>query len=412
MIEVEKWLHSRIGLNFRSGLGRMQRAVDLLENPEQSYPVIHVTGTNGKGSTIAFMRELFVSHDKKVGTFTSPHIVSIHDRICINGQPISDADFIRLADQVKTMEQELLKTHDQLSFFELLTLIALLYFKEQKVDLVLLEVGIGGLLDTTNVVTGEISVITSIGLDHQETLGDSLEAIAEQKAGIFKSGKSAVVANLRSEAQMVCQKIAEDLGVTLYQADQDFSFKDGQFSSSLAELSQLKLGLEGIYQEENAALALQAFLLFMAQRDEKVDQEAVRAALQATKWAGRLEAITEHIYLDGAHNLPALERLVEFIQEKIQQGYQPQILFGALKRKDYSGMLTYLTEHLPDIALYVTSFDYQGSLEEQDFGDYTSIASYRDFIDNFESSAEEKDLLFVTGSLYFISEVRAYLVNV
>ena len=409
MFEVEKWLHSRIGLNFRSGLGRMQRAVDLLGNPEETYPIIHVTGTNGKGSTIAFMRELFVSHGKKVGTFTSPHIVSIHDRICINGEPISDDDFISLAEQVKTMEQRLLETHDQLSFFELLTLIALLYFKEKEVDLVLLEVGIGGLLDTTNVVTGEIAIITSIGLDHQETLGDSLVAIAEQKAGIFKPGKSAVIANLTSEAQLVCQKTATDLGVTLYQADQDFSFRNGNFSSSLAEFNHLILGLEGAYQEENAALALQAFLLFMAQRDEKVNQEAVRAALQATTWAGRLEAITEHIYLDGAHNLPALERLVEFIQEKIQQGYQPHILFGALKRKDYSGMLTYLTEHLPDIALYVTSFDYQGSLEEQDFGDYTSIASYRDFIDNFESSAGEQDLLFVTGSLYFISEVRACL---
>ena len=407
MFEVEKWLHSRIGLNFRSGLGRMQRAVDLLGNPEQTYPIIHVTGTNGKGSTIAFMRELFVAHGKTVGTFTSPHIVSIHDRICINGEPISDEDFIRLADQVKAMEQRLLETHDQLSFFELLTLIALLYFREQEVELVLLEVGIGGLLDTTNIVTGEIAIITSIGLDHQETLGDSLVAIAEQKAGIFKPGKSAVIANLASEAQLVCQRTATDLGVSLYQADQDFSFKNGHFSSSLANLNQLKLGLEGAYQEENAALALQAFLLFMAQRDEKVNQEAVRVALQATKWAGRLEAVTEHIYLDGAHNLPALERLVEFIQEKIQQGYQPHILFGALKRKDYSGMLTYLTEHLPDVALYVTSFDYQGSLEEQDFGDYTSIASYRDFIDNFEASAQEKDLLFVTGSLYFISEIRA-----
>jgi len=409
MIEVEKWLHSRIGLNFRSGLGRMQRAVDLLGNPEQTYPIIHVTGTNGKGSTIAFMRELFVAHGKTVGTFTSPHIVSIHDRICINGEPISDEDFIRLADQVKAMEQRLLETHDQLSFFELLTLIALLYFKEQKVDLVLLEVGIGGLLDTTNVVTGEIAIITSIGLDHQETLGDSLTAIAEQKAGIFKPGNSAVIANLAPESQLVCQRTANDLGVTLYQANKDFSFRNGNFSSSLADFNHLILGLEGAYQEENAALALQAFLLFMVQRNEKVDQEAVRAALQATKWAGRLEAVTEHIYLDGAHNLPALERLVEFIQEKIQQGYQPHILFGALKRKDYSGMLTYLAEHLPDVALYVTSFDYQGSLEEQDFGDYTSIASYRDFIDNFEASAQEKDLLFVTGSLYFISEVRACL---
>ena len=407
MFEVEKWLHSRIGLNFRSGLGRIQEAVNLLGNPEQSYPIIHVTGTNGKGSTIAFMRELFISHDKKVGTFTSPHIVSIHDRICINGQPIADKDFIRLVDQIKVMEKTLLQTHDQLSFFELLTLIALLHFKEQEVDLVLLEVGIGGLLDTTNVVTGEIAVITSIGLDHQETLGDSLAAIAEQKSGIFKPGKSAVIANLAPEAQLVCQKTATNLGVSLYQANKDFSFRNGNFSSSLADFNHLILGLEGAYQEENAALALQAFLLFMVQRNEKVDQEAVRAALQATKWAGRLEAVTEHIYLDGAHNLPALERLVEFIQEKIQQGYQPQILFGALKRKDYSGMLTYLTEHLPDVALYVTSFDYQGSLEEQDFGDYTSIASYRDFIDNFESSAGEQDLLFVTGSLYFISEVRA-----
>ena len=411
MFEVEKWLHSRIGLNFRSGLGRMQRAVDLLGNPEQTYPIIHVTGTNGKGSTIAFMRELFVSHGKTVGTFTSPHIVSIHDRICINGQPISDQDFIRLAEQVKTMEQRLLETHDQLSFFELLTVIALLYFKEQGVDLVLLEVGIGGLLDTTNVVTGEIAVITSIGLDHQETLGNSLEEIAEQKAGIFKPGRAAVIANLAPEAQLVCQKIAEDLDVTLYQADRDFSFKSGDFSSSIANLSRLKLGLEGSYQEENAALALQAFLLFMTERGEKVNEEAIRRALKTTSWAGRLEAVTEHIYLDGAHNLPALERLVEFIQEKIQQGYQPQILFGALKRKDYSGMLGYLTAHLPDTALYVTSFDYQGSLEEQDLSGYHRVASYRDFIDDFEKSAGEKDLLFVTGSLYFISEVRAYLIK-
>ena len=411
MFEVEKWLHSRIGLNFRSGLGRMQKAVDLLGNPEQTYPIIHVTGTNGKGSTIAFMRELFVSHGKKVGTFTSPHIVSIHDRICINGQPISDADFIRIADQVKEMELKLLETHDQLSFFELLTLIALLYFKEQEVDLVLLEVGIGGLLDTTNVVTGEIAVITSIGLDHQETLGNSLEEIAEQKAGIFKQGRAAVIANLAPEAQLVCQKIAEDLDVTLYQADRDFSFKSGHFSSSLADLTRLKLGLEGTYQEENAALALQAFLLFMTERGEKVNEEAIRRALETTSWAGRLEAVMEHIYLDGAHNLPALERLVEFIQEKIQQGYQPQILFGALKRKDYSGMLSYLTDHLPDTALYVTSFDYQGSLEEQDLSGYHRVASYRDFIDDFEKSAGEKDLLFVTGSLYFISEVRAYLIK-
>ena len=404
MFEVEEWLHSRIGLNFRSGLGRMQEAVDLLGNPEKSYPIIHVTGTNGKGSTIAFMRELFMGHGKKVATFTSPHIVSINDRICINGQPIADADFIRLANQVKEMEKTLLQTHDQLSFFELLTLIAFLYFREQEVDLVLLEVGIGGLLDTTNVVTGEIAVITSIGLDHQETLGDSLEEIAEQKAGIFKAGKKAVIAKLPPEARLVCQKKAESLAVDLYQAGQDFS-------SSLANLSQLKIGLEGAYQQENAALALQTFLLFMREEKEIVDEQLVRQALEKTHWAGRLERIRPQIYLDGAHNLPALTRLVEFIKEKEQEGYRPQILFGALKRKNYQGMLAYLTENLPQVELKVTGFDYQGSLDETDVTGYHVIPSYREFISDFEARADAQDLLFVTGSLYFISEVRGYLLG-
>ncbi|UJD02811.1 bifunctional folylpolyglutamate synthase/dihydrofolate synthase [Streptococcus oralis] len=411
MFEVEEWLHSRIGLNFRSGLGRMQQAVDLLGNPEKTYPIIHVTGTNGKGSTIAFMRELFVAHGKKVGTFTSPHIISINDRICINGQPIADEDFIRTANQVKEMEKTLLETHDQLSFFELLTLIALLYFKEQDVDLVLLEVGIGGLLDTTNVVTGEIAVITSIGLDHQETLGDSLEEIAEQKAGIFKAGKKAVIAKLAPEAELVCQKRAKELDVALYRAGQDFALKAGDFSSRLASFSRLEIGLEGTYQQENAALALQTFLLFMASREEGVEEELVRQALQETHWAGRLERIRPHIYLDGAHNLPALTRLVEFIQGKIQQGYQVRILFGALKRKDYQGMLGYLSEQLPQVELKVTGFDYQGSLDEKDVAGYDLIPSYGDFISEFEEKANDQNLLFVTGSLYFISEVRAGLVG-
>ena len=411
MFEVEEWLHSRIGLNFRSGLGRMQRAVDLLGNPEKTYPIIHVTGTNGKGSTIAFMRELFVAHGKKVGTFTSPHIISINDRICINGQPIADEDFIRTANQVKDMEKTLLETHDQLSFFELLTLIALLYFEEQDVDLVLLEVGIGGLLDTTNVVTGEIAVITSIGLDHQETLGDSLEEIAEQKAGIFKAGKKALIAKLAPEAELVCQKRAKELDVALYRAGQDFTLKDSNFSSRLASFSRLEIGLEGTYQQENAALALQTFLLFMASREEGVEEELVRQALKETYWAGRLERIRPQIYLDGAHNLPALTRLVEFIQGKIQQGYQVRILFGALKRKDYQGMLGYLTEQLPQVKLKVTGFDYQGSLDEKDVAGYDLIPSYGDFISEFEEKANDQNLLFVTGSLYFISEVRASLVG-
>ena len=184
---------------------------------------------------------------------------------------------------------------------------------------------------------------------------------------------------------------------------------NGDFSSSLGNLSQLKIGLEGAYQQENAALALQTFLLFMREGKEVVDEQVVRQALEKTHWAGRLERIRPQIYLDGAHNLPALTRLVEFVREKEQEGYRPQILFGALKRKDYQGMLGYLIENLPQVEVKVTGFDYQGSLDDTDVTGYDIIPSYREFISNFEARADTQDLLFITGSLYFISEVRAYL---
>ena len=204
MNEIETWLESRIGLNFRSGLERMRQAISLLDHPEENYPIIHVTGTNGKGSSIAFMSQLFAEHKKKVGTFTSPHMVSIYDRICVNHKPISDKDFVRIGRRIQAMERKLLQTQDPLSYFEILTLIALLYFEEEQVDVALIEVGIGGLLDATNVVIGDVAVVTSVGLDHQETLGDSIVAIAEQKAGIFKKKERAVIGPLAEEARRVC----------------------------------------------------------------------------------------------------------------------------------------------------------------------------------------------------------------
>ena len=409
MNEIEEWLNSRIGLNFRSGLGRMQQAVALLGNPERSYPTIHVTGTNGKGSTIAFIRQLFAGHGRKTGSFTSPHMISIHDRICINGQPIASADFIRLGQEVQKMEEELLKSHDQLSYFEILTLIAFLYFKEQEVDIALIEVGIGGLLDTTNVITGDIAVISSVGLDHQETLGRSLTAIADQKAGIFKPGRLAVIGPLPEEARLVCEQRTQELGIELYQYGRDFSLTNQSFSNSTMTLSNLELGLKGGYQEENAGLALQAFLLFMQQQGWEIDPARIRTALQETRWAGRLEEAGPGIYLDGAHNLPALERLVEFIQS--QNDKECLLLFGALKRKDYSAMLAYLREALPDVQLTITSFSDGDSLGQDEVEGFLYTEDYRQLIQNFQERQNDNQLLFITGSLYFIAEVRAYLTS-
>ncbi|BBD43289.1 bifunctional folylpolyglutamate synthase/dihydrofolate synthase [Streptococcus anginosus] len=406
MNEIETWLESRIGLNFRSGLERMRQAISLLDHPEENYPIIHVTGTNGKGSTIAFMSQLFVQHEKKVGTFTSPHMASIHDRICINHEPISDNDFIRIGHRIQAMEKQLLQP---LSYFEILTLMALLYFNEEQVEVALIEVGIGGLLDTTNVLTGDIAVVTSVGLDHQETLGDSIVAIAEQKAGIFKEKKIAVIGPLAEEARRVCELRAKKLDVVLYEYGRDFSFSKGQFFSSDVNIPHLKLSLVGTYQEENAAVALQSFLLFMGQHSWQVKIELVRKALQQTHWAGRLEYFERGIYLDGAHNLPALSRLVEFILQ--QERKEIFLLFGALKRKNYQGMLSYLQQELPHVQLFVTTFEDDGAANEQDFTNGLYIAFYQDFIEQFIKSANDNQLLFVTGSLYFIAEVRAFLLE-
>ena len=409
MNQIEEWMNSRIGLNFRSGLGRMQQAVKLLGDSYEAVPMIHVTGTNGKGSTIAFMRQLFQQHGLKVGSFTSPHIVSMHDRICINGQPISDQDLIRLGQRIQAMESQLLETHDQLSYFEIITLLAFLYFHEQEVDLALIEVGIGGLLDTTNVITGEVAVITSVGLDHQETLGGSLEAIATQKAGIFKAGKPAVIGPLAEEAEQVCIEKAQATGCALARYGDDFQLVKGVFQDARYRFDSLKIGLNGAYQEENAAVALEAFLLFMEQRGLAVDENSVREALQATSWPGRLENFGQGVYLDGAHNPHAIHRLVEYARTFSDK--RVKILFGALKRKDYQGMLEIFSRDLPEADLTVTTFAYGEVVQEADGLDYPYVADFRDYLQDFYSRQAGQEVLFVTGSLYFISEVRAYLLE-
>ena len=409
MNKIEQWMNSRIGLNFRSGLDRMEQAVSLLGRPDKAYPILHVTGTNGKGSTIAFLRQLLMAHEKKVGTFTSPHMISIHDRICIGDQPISDEDFTRIGQEVQQMEQTLLQTQDQLSYFEIICLMALLYFKEQAVDVVLLEVGIGGLLDTTNVVTGEIAVITSVGLDHQETLGGTIAEIAQQKAGIFKKGKKAVVGPLPAEATAVCQDRAEQLDVDLHAFQNDFGLEQDRFWNENVDLVLPSLGLKGDYQRENAAVALEAFLLYMESLDEEVDMEQVKHALQETRWPGRLELFGDQVYLDGAHNPHAMLRLIEFANSLA--GKRVKILFGALKRKDYRGMLQTLQAGLPEAELILTTFHYGEVVAQGDRQDLPYVADYKAYIKEFMDQSRPDEVLFVTGSLYFIAEVRAFLLE-
>ncbi|HEM3969845.1 TPA: bifunctional folylpolyglutamate synthase/dihydrofolate synthase [Streptococcus suis] len=400
---LENWLNTKQGQVFHYKMEKIEYALELLGNPQFAVPVIHVAGTNGKGSTIAFLRQLFQVHGLHVGSFVSPHMVSVHDRICINSQPISDPDFQRYLQKVYDLEQEVATRYEPFRYFEVMVLIMFLYFEAQQPDVALVEVGIGGLLDTTNVVAPALSVITSIGMDHQDLLGSTLGEIAEQKAGIIKESVPVVLGPLCPETTAICRHIAQDKQASVYQFCQEFTYKAGHFSNTDIDLSELVLGLAGHYQEENAAVALQTFLLYMTNIQKDIQPQLIQQALAQTSWPGRLELVVQEpkIYLDGAHNVPAIERLLEFIQV---QDEPVTILFSALRRKDFQEMLELLEEKLPHTALVLTSFAYDGALAEENRQGRDYVENYQQFIEDWQSDGH--GILIVTGSLYFISEVR------
>ncbi|HEM5055314.1 TPA: bifunctional folylpolyglutamate synthase/dihydrofolate synthase [Streptococcus suis] len=400
---LENWLNTKQGQVFHYKMEKIEYALELLGNPQFAVPVIHVAGTNGKGSTIAFLRQLFQAHGLRVGSFVSPHMVSVHDRICIDSQPISDHDFQCYLQKVYDLEQEVAARYEPFRYFEVMVLIMFLYFQDQQPDLALVEVGIGGLLDTTNVVAPALSVITSIGMDHQDLLGSTLREIAEQKAGIIKENVPVVLGPLCPETTAICRHIAQDKQASVYQFGQEFTYKAGQFSNTDLELSELVLSLAGHHQEENAAVALQTFLLYMTNIQKDIQPQLIKQALAQTSWPGRLELVAQEpkIYLDGAHNVPAIERLLDFIQE---QDEPVAILFSALRRKDFQEMLELLDEKLPHTALVLTSFAYDGALAEENRQGRDYVENYQQFIEDWQSS--KQGILIVTGSLYFISEVR------
>ncbi|HEM6372437.1 TPA: bifunctional folylpolyglutamate synthase/dihydrofolate synthase [Streptococcus suis] len=400
---LENWLNTKQGQVFHYKMEKIEYALELLGNPQFAVPVIHVAGTNGKGSTIAFMRQLFQAHGLRVGSFVSPHMVSVHDRICIDSQPISDHDFQHYLQKVYDLEQKVAARYEPFRYFEVMVLIMFFYFQDQQPHVVLVEVGIGGLLDTTNVVAPALSVITSIGMDHQDLLGSTLREIAEQKAGIIKQNVPVVLGPLCPETTAICRQIALDKQAPVYQFGQEFTYKAGQFSNAAQDLSELVLGLAGPHQEENAAVALQTFLLYMASIQKDIQPQLIQQALAQTSWPGRLELVAQEptIYLDGAHNVPAIERLIEFIQE---QEEPVTILFSALRRKDFQEMLELLEEKLPHTPIVLTSFVYDGALSEENRQGREYVENYQQFIEDWQSAGQ--GILIVTGSLYFISEVR------
>jgi len=416
---IQEWLKKSEGIPRKHGLYRMEAILEALGNPERELKSIHIAGTNGKGSTAAMVTAFAKAHGLRVGTFTSPHMDSIRERIQLDGVPLGEESFWQAASVVREVENRLFEEWGAFNYFEILTAMMFVVFQQEAVDLAIIEVGIGGLLDNTNVGHPLVSVITTIGLDHQDLLGSTLEEITAQKAGIIKSGQQVVVGPVTRECMDVIREIASEKGATVQAFGEDFSLVEDSYQDTVLTISLKQLALNGAFQKENTTVAIRAFRSWMDATGRSVQTKLVESALPIVSWQGRMEVLQETplVMIDGAHNLPAIERLVQNMTARV--GKKQTLLFSALTRKDSQQMLLRLQESLPDVNIILTSFHPSRGMsiarsDVEAYLDSPKISyeeSFEEVIDRFASSTDNESELWVTGSLYFIAEVRHWWKN-
>ena len=416
---IQEWLKKSESIPRKHGLYRMEAIIEALGNPERGLKSIHIAGTNGKGSTAAMVTAFAKAHGLRVGTFTSPHMDSIRERIQLDGVPLGEEPFWQAASVIREVEIRLFEEWGAFNYFEILTAMMFVVFQQEAVDLAIIEVGIGGLLDNTNVGHPLVSVITTIGLDHQDLLGSTLEEITAQKAGIIKAWQQVVVGPVTRECMDVIRGVASEKGATIQAFGEDFSLVEDSYQDIELTIPLEQLALKGAFQKENATVAIRAFRSWMEATSRSVQREFIEAALPVVSWPGRMEVLqaTPLVIIDGAHNLPAIERLVQNMRTHV--GKKQTLLFSALTRKDSKQMLAKLQEALPDVNIILTSFHPSKgqSIARSDVEAYLDSRkisyeeSFEDVIDRFASSTDDKSELWVTGSLYFIAEVRHWWKN-
>ncbi|HGQ5359610.1 TPA: folylpolyglutamate synthase/dihydrofolate synthase family protein [Streptococcus pneumoniae] len=427
-IENNQWI-----ANYRTdqphfGLERMVELLALRGNPHLKLKVLHIGGTNGKGSTIAFLKKMLEKLGLRVGVFSSPYLIHYTDQISINGESISEARLEALmADYQSLLEGEAVANLQGTTEFEIITALAYDYFASEQVDVAIMEVGMGGLFDSTNVCQPILTGITTIGLDHVALLGDTLEAIAEQKAGIIKQGMPLVTGRIAPEALAVIDRIAEGKDAprlaygTDYQVRHQESVVTGEVFdyTSAVRQGRFQTSLLGLYQIENAGMAI-ALLDTFCQEDgrELASNDFLGQALEETSWPGRLEIVSRDplMILDGAHNPHAIKALLVTLQERFAD-YHKEILFTCIKTKALEDMLDLLGA-MPDTELTLTHFADSRATDESVLKEAAkarnlSYQDWHDFLEqNLTDKKEEKQTVrIVTGSLYFLSQVRAYLME-
>ena len=413
------------GIKF--GLSNSSQLMALMGDPHLRFRSVHIAGTNGKGSTAAFLAAMLQAAGYRVGLYTSPHLVSFTERIRINNIPVTEDRVIDLAERVRTRYGGRLSSEGGAltpTFFEVTTAMAFTCFAEERVDVAVVEAGMGGRLDSTNVITPMVSVITNVDVEHTEFLGDTIEKIAGEKAGIIKPGVPVVTGAVQPEAIAVIERKAAASGSAVFRMPKDFSAEPlsagpdqvFDYQGMGSRLPGLRIAMIGRHQMGNACLALAAAAC-VGRAGMAVADEAIRKGLATATWEGRLERVAERpdIYLDGAHNPASAQVLADAVRD-LRKGYRHLVLvIGILMDKDCQGIISRLAP-LAD-RIIVTRPNYSRALSPGSLA--AEISVFHLAVDSAETVAEainqarqaaaEDDLILITGSLYTVGDARAAL---
>ncbi|MEO3947164.1 folylpolyglutamate synthase/dihydrofolate synthase family protein [Gorillibacterium sp. CAU 1737] len=434
--EAVGWINAQVPLlGIRQGLERMERLMELLDHPERRLSFLHVAGTNGKGSTCAFLTEALLASGYQVGTFTSPYIVKFTNRLQFNGRDISEEDLLAIANQLKPLAEEMAKTElGPPTMFELVTTLALVYFaRVVQPDFVVWEAGLGGRRDCTNIVIPVLSIITNIGHDHMDIIGDTIEAIAEEKAGIVKPGVPLISAVEQPEALHVIERVCREKESTLYLLRRDYQAVPEEnaagrqrmtFRGPFRSHEGVPVSLNGPHQFKNAAVALMALEVLHRDHAVRCEEEALRKAFGHTRWPGRLELVREdpRLVLDGAHNPEGGEALAAALRQSY--AYRKlNLVIGMISTKDHEGFLRHVLP-LADTVIF-TQPDYHKKLGASELADRAERLAreldlplvievqpeWKRALDRLLDRTGEEDLAVVTGTLYLISDVRSWVLD-
>lgn len=422
--EVVKNIEKRIGKFKSKGNIRIKKFLEKIGSPEKKLKVIHVAGTNGKGSTVNFIKDV-LKEDYKVGSFVSPHLITYCDRIKIGDQEISQEDFAEIGQFIISKEPEIIEDYGELNLFEFLTIMAIIYFDREKVDIAVLEVGMGGRADSTNIFTSReklISIITSISMDHMEYLGDTIEEIADAKAGIITDNGLVLTTNRDPKILGVIDREAEEKSAEIYYTKDLESeiiksdLRGIDFKVKLGDWEEFSLTQIGDYQVENALGAIYALYLLNKKGIIKISTEKIRDRIKSSRWAGRMEIVSRDplIILDGAHNFDGIKKLVESIDNfKFKKLY---LIMSILSDKEHKKMLEEISSYTDEVVFVNLDYKRGTSPEElkkeaSDYGLKAEVMSVEDAIKHYQEKYEDGDLILITGSLYFVSEARAEILN-